>query len=160
MEPRLARPEDAVELVRLAAMMFGSMGLEVDDPIWRANAEKAARERFAGADDAVAYVVDHPTEAGRLVACGAATIARRLPSPLNRAGLAGYVQWMSTEPEFQRRGLGRALLKAIIAWLEARGVGAVDLHATPAGEPLYRSEGFGDSFTPALRRGPRPPASG
>ncbi|MGH2725989.1 MAG: hypothetical protein ACRDKS_03330 [Actinomycetota bacterium] len=56
MEPRLARPDDAPEIVRLAAMMFASMGLDADDTVWRANAEKAACERFGRDQGAVAFV--------------------------------------------------------------------------------------------------------
>lgn len=155
MELRIATPDDAPELVRLAALMFATMGLDVEDPVWRANAEVDARARL-GEDDVVAFVFDHPSEPGRLVASGAATIARRLPGPLNPTGRAAYVQWMSTEPDFQRRGLGRAILRALIGWLAARDVVVVDLHATSAGEPLYRSEGFAKPFTPELRRMPKP----
>ena len=154
MEPRIATPDDVPELIRLAAIMYASMGLDVDDAVWRASAERVARGRLGG-EDAVAFAVDHPSVPGRLVACGAATIAQRLPGPLNPTGRAGYVQWMATEQEFRRRGLARAVLKAIVGWLAERGVVAVDLHATPAGEPLYRSEGFADPMTPSLRRSPR-----
>lgn len=154
MEPRIATPDDAPELVRLAAMMFASMGLDVSDPAWLAAAERSARER-AGDEDMVAFVVDHPSEPGVLVASGAATIAERLPGPMNPSGRAAYVQWMSVEPEFQRRGLGRAVLRALLTLLEERGITLIDLHATEAGEALYRSEGFGEPIRPSLRRIPK-----
>ena len=150
MEPRIATPDDAPELVRLAAMMFASMGLDVSDPAWLGEAERAVRER-AGDDDMVAFVIDHPSKPGVLIASGAATIANRLPGPMNPSGTAAYVQWMSVEPGFQRQGHGRTVLRALIAWARDRNVGLIDLHATEAGEPLYRSEGFGDPIRPQLR---------
>jgi GNAT superfamily N-acetyltransferase len=55
--------------------------------------------------------------------------------------LAGVYD-MEVWPQFQRRGLGRALLRAVCA--AARGAGATRavLNATPDGERLYSSEGF------------------
>jgi GNAT superfamily N-acetyltransferase len=44
--------------------------------------------------------------------------------------------------QFQRRGLGRALLRAICAAARAHGARAAVLNATPDGERLYSAEGF------------------
>ena len=126
---------------------------------WRDAARRAVRERSG--DDVVLFVVDHPEARGQLVACGAGIVARRLPNPHHPDGLAGYVQWMSTEPAFQRRGLARAVLRAVIDWFASRGIDNVELHATEAGEPLYRSEGFwrGSGGLPMRRRPWDPPPS-
>ncbi len=60
---------------------------------------------------------------------------------------------MSTEPGFQRRGYGRAILRRLLEWYDALGVGTVELHATPQGAVLYRSEGFWEGTgAVALRR--------
>lgn len=124
---------------------------------WRATSEQAVVER-SGADVGL-FVVDHPEMPERLVACGAGIMSRRLPNPWHPDGLAGYVQWMSTEEEFRGRGLGRAVLRAVLAWFEERGVDNVELHATPQGEALYRSEGFwrGIGGLPMRRRPWDPP---
>ena len=151
MEPRLAVPSDAPELLRLAAMMYATMGVDVSGREWRENATKLLAERLGG-DDVVAFAVDDPAGGGKLVACGGAAIIQRLPGPSTPTGRWGYVQWMATDPEYRRRGLASALLNAIVEWLEARGVENIELHATPAGEPLYRSFGFGDPPSPELRR--------
>ncbi len=42
MDVRMAVPGDAAELVRLAAMMFESMGVDASDPAWLAEAERQA----------------------------------------------------------------------------------------------------------------------
>lgn len=49
------------EVVRLAALMYASMGLDVDGPL-----RSAAREQFTErlGHDAGAYVSDHPIRAG------------------------------------------------------------------------------------------------
>jgi GNAT superfamily N-acetyltransferase len=53
-----------------------------------------------------------------------------------------YVGLMAVHPALQSRGIGRALLQRLLAWLDARGTPAALLDATEAGRPLYASLGF------------------
>jgi len=47
----------------------------------------------------------------------------------------------------------RTSLRALLEWFGSEGVDNVELHASPDGEPLYRSEGFWEGSTAlALRR--------
>ena len=158
-EARFARLEEAGEVVRLARVMFESMGHDASDAEWQREGERHVQERL-GADLAV-LVVEHP-DGGRLVSSAAGTVAHRLPVPRNPAGRAGYIQWVATEPAFRRRGLARLTMEALLAWFEAAGVPNVELHATADGEALYRSLGFGQSGGRPLRRlaWEQPPASG
>jgi GNAT superfamily N-acetyltransferase len=151
MKPRLATSADTPELLRLAAMMYSEMGLDASGEDWREKATKLLGERLGG-DDVVVFAVDDPEAPGRLAACGGAAIIQRLPGPMTPSGRWGYVQWMATEPAYRRRGLAKAVFVAILEWLEARGVKNIELHATPWGEPLYRSFGFKDPISPELRR--------
>ncbi len=159
---RSARTDDAGEIACLAELMYRSLGLTFDDDVWtrwRASATQAVSERL-GADLAVA-VVEDPGAPGHLVACGAGAISSRLPSPAHASSRVGYIQWMSTEPDFRRRGLGRAVLGFLLGWFESEGVDNVELHASPHGDPLYRAEGFWEGSTGrALRRRPWDPAPG
>jgi hypothetical protein len=41
-------------------------------------------------------------------------------------------------------------MSALVTWMRAAGIAAVDLHATRDGEPLYRSLGFTEPNTPSL----------
>lgn len=58
---RPATCADVDQVVRLAALMYASVGLDVDGP-----SRSAAREQFTErlGRDAVAYVSDHPIRAG------------------------------------------------------------------------------------------------
>jgi GNAT superfamily N-acetyltransferase len=150
-EPRAATPADTPGLVRLATTMYESMGLDASGPEWRENATKLLAARLGG-DDVAIFVVDDPERPGALVACGGAIVIQRLPGPNTPTGRWGYVQWMVTDPAYRRRGLARMVFTAILGWLEERGVTSVELHATSSGEPLYRSFGFADPFSPELRR--------
>ena len=58
----------------------------------------------------------------------------------NRLGLIGMVL---THPDYRRRGCARQLLIELLARASAIGIETLKLDATEAGEPLYRSLGFG-----------------
>ena len=47
-----------------------------------------------------------------------------------------------TELEFRRRGVARQVMDVILAWLKARGLRSVNLHASNEGRPLYEALGF------------------
>lgn len=149
---RWASAADVAELVRLRRVMFESMGIEVR----AADDERSAAAFRDGLPNGelFAAVVDG---ADHLAACGVGMSARRLPTPRNPGGRWGYIQSMVTDERSRRRGHARAVLGALMARFAAEGVTHVDLHATPDGEPLYRSFGFGEGHTPELRwRTPRP----
>jgi len=63
----------------------------------------------------------------------------------NDYGKAAYVALMGVDPDLHRRGIGTALMDALIAWADDRRFGCVELDATPMGAPLYLRYGFGDS---------------
>ncbi|MDE3086052.1 MAG: GNAT family N-acetyltransferase [Acidobacteriota bacterium] len=157
---RVASAADGPEVVRLAEAMFrplGGGGLdEAHWARWR-EASLAVTARLPS-DGLGVFVVDHPERPGALAACGAGVVVPRLPNPWHPNGLAGYVQWMSTEPDWRRRGFGRAVLRAVLRFFEERGVDNVELHATASGAPLYRSEGFWEGSSGlAMRRRPWDP---
>jgi ribosomal protein S18 acetylase RimI-like enzyme len=148
---RLATASDADEMVRLACVMFLSMGMPEPDRVWREGARAHIARRVG--DDVIGAVVDHPSVPRRLVASAAATVATRLPTPVNVDGRSAYVQWVATDDEFRRRGYARAVMTTLLDRLDEHGVTAVELHATPMGERLYRSLGFWEGVgPPALRR--------
>ncbi|HVA02459.1 MAG TPA: GNAT family N-acetyltransferase [Acidimicrobiales bacterium] len=159
---RSARPDDAGEVARLAEVMYRSLGIVLDDEVWerwRVSA-RAAVSGLLGAQLTV-VVAEDPGAPGRLVACGAGVISLRLPNPSHASARVGYVQWMSTERDFRRRGFGRAVLRGLLEWFESQGVDNVELHASADGKALYRSEGFWEGSTGlALRRRPWDPVPG
>lgn len=151
MKARIATIEDSAEIVRLAALLFESMGLSTAwEPRWREEGERHVRDRLG--EDLAVFVIDDPQRAGGLVASAAGTIARRLPTPTNPAGLSGYVQWVCTDARYRGQGFARAVMKGLLDWYDARDVGTVELHSTLVAESLYLGLGFDDSGARALRR--------
>jgi GNAT superfamily N-acetyltransferase len=152
-EVRQATVEDAPELVRLRGIMLAETSGSAPQPgPWQDSARETLRKRLADQDGSmVAYVVDAPGEPGRLAACVVGTIEYRLGGPHNPTGETGYVFNVATDPGYRRRGYSRACMTALLAWFRRGGVTKVDLRASAAGEPLYRSLGFARTADPAMR---------
>ena len=89
---------------------------------------------------------------GEIVACGGWSRRGRLYTGsgeqdgddrlLDPAIEAAHVRAMFVRPDWTRRGLGRSILEAGRDAAEAEGFLRLDLMATLAGVPLYRSFGF------------------
>ena len=149
MAARAATAADVDEVVRLAALMYASIGQDVTLPEWR----RAAHDQFVAriGRDLVVFVVDHPDRTG-LAASAAGTVAIRLPAPNNVSAQVAYIQWVATDDDVRRRGYARAVMQALVDWCDEHDIPVMELHATPEGEPLYRELGFGDEGPAALRR--------
>lgn len=147
-EMRFARLEDVSEVVRLAALMFDSIGLDASSSEWQTAGAEAVLKRLG--DHLGVFVAAIPGEA-RLVASVAGSITERLPTPKNPSGRTGYVQWVATEPDWRRQGLGRELMSMLLDWFRSKGVHNVELHASRDGEGVYRSLGFADPPHPNLK---------
>ena len=146
---RPATVADTGEVIRLAALMYEAMGLDASGTAWRQAAATALANRLGG--DTQVFVADDPGQPGRLAATGAGVITTRLPGPANPAAAVGYIQWVSTDPRWRRRGLARSITSALLAWFSERDVRAIELHATPQAAGMYRSLGFGVGGNPGLR---------
>ena len=57
-------------------------------------------------------------------------------------GPFAYIGMMGVRPEFQRHGIGHALMRQLLAWLDARGTPMALLDASEAGAPMYVQLGF------------------
>ena len=136
-QPRQATPEDAAEIVHLGALMFKAVGAK-PTPSWALESTKLIKERLGS--DLLGYVIDAPE--GGLAACGLVNIVPRLPRPGRHSRLAAYVQWVSTAPQHHRKGHARAVMDAILAETDRRGIEVIELHSTPAGRRLYEDLGF------------------
>jgi GNAT superfamily N-acetyltransferase len=86
------------------------------------------------------WVVEH---AGAVVAGGGLQLRTLMPRPGYIHGEPeGLIVSMWTEPQHRRRGLGRQVVEAMLAWGRAHGVTRFTLHASDAGRPLYALFGF------------------
>ena len=148
---RRANPADAEELTRLRVVMFEGMGNDVSglDETWRRRSAGYFRSRLRDTREFAAFVVNKPDGAG-LAACAVGWLNPHLLGLRNFTGRRGYIANTCTDVGFRSRGYGRATVTQLVEWMRAAGVPVVDLHATPDGQPLYRSLGFTDPRRSAL----------
>ena len=78
------------------------------------------------------------------VAVGMAWLALfdRIPQPRRLERLAGNVQSVFVLEEFRNRGIGRALVQAVIAEARTRDVGYLIVHPSERAYPMYERLGF------------------
>jgi GNAT superfamily N-acetyltransferase len=79
---------------------------------------------------------------GRVAGGGGVLLCPWPPSPHYPCTQRAVILNVYTEPEFRRRGIARQVMLAILAWVKEQGFGAVNLHASQEGRPLYESLGF------------------
>lgn len=78
-------------------------------------------------------------------ACLAGVVGGRLVATTTTTSYDRTLAWVGmvlVDPAFRRRGIATALVRAALDSLEAEGVEAVKLDATPEGAPVYESLGF------------------
>ena len=97
-------------------------------------------ERAMPAGTFHAWVVEYE---GKVVAGGGLQLRTLMPRPdFVRGEPEGLIVSMWTEPEHRRRGLGRRVVEAILAWGAEHGMTRFTLHASDDGRPLYALYGF------------------
>jgi GNAT superfamily N-acetyltransferase len=77
-----------------------------------------------------------------VVASGGLVIHTVPPTVHDLSGQEGYIMNMYTLPPWRGRGLATAILRVILDYLRARGVGMATLRASTAGRPIYERERF------------------
>ncbi len=70
----------------------------------------------------------------------------------NPSGKWGYIMNIYTIPAYRRKGICRTIMKVLEEEAVNAGVGALELHATPAGEFVYIQEGYVEFKEPTYRK--------
>jgi GNAT superfamily N-acetyltransferase len=84
---------------------------------------------------------------GRIVATSGLTLFERPPNGANVAGLEAYLSNMYTVPDWRGKGVGTALVTAVINHVKGTRARRIWLHATEQGRPVYEKAGFVASET-------------
>ena len=140
---RIATPEDADALVRIRTDFMSGY----DRPMGEADYAALANYRaflLDGMRDG-SYVMWLAETGGEIVATGSASFYRLPPIAGRPNGWEAYVGNMFTYPAHRRQGLAGEILRLLAEEARAAGCGAVTLHATKDGRPLYERFGFADA---------------
>jgi predicted N-acetyltransferase YhbS len=78
---------------------------------------------------------------GCFAACAGGEVIGTVTTTVYGLTLA-WVGMILVDPAHRRRGVGTALMEAVLGYLRERGVATVKLDATPAGRPIYERLGF------------------
>jgi GNAT superfamily N-acetyltransferase len=83
-------------------------------------------------------------EAGRVVAMGGLVLVDRPPHPRSRRTGEGFIVNVYTLPRWRGKGVGRAVMDALVADARSLGLRRVYLRTSDDGRPLYVGMGFRD----------------
>ncbi|WP_299054806.1 GNAT family N-acetyltransferase [uncultured Nocardioides sp.] len=143
---RLARLEDATQLVRLWSTLF-----DPDEDAGGAAWVAHAHAWFAG-------VVDDPTarfpvveDGGEVVATAIGTLEVGVPNPMCPRGRTVQLKNVVTRPELRGHGHGTALVRDVVDWARSVDADRVDLSATPEGRGIYEKAGFVLTSAPRMK---------
>jgi GNAT superfamily N-acetyltransferase len=138
---REATLDDALVLARQRRRMFDAVSRmpDAEGDVMEA-AILAYIQRAMPAGTFKSWVVERGAV---IVAGGGLQLRTLMPRPGHvHQESEGLIVSMWTEPEHRRRGLGRRIVEAILAWGRANGVRRFTLHASDDGRPLYELYGF------------------
>lgn len=77
-----------------------------------------------------------------IVGSGGMSIRQRPGGFRNPSGRTGYIMSMYTRPDQRGQGICSELVRRLLATGAKLGIEHFELHATPAGEPVYQKLGF------------------
>ena len=141
MEVRRARRQDIATLVEMRMALLEEVG-NVRRKTDARDLRGAVRRYFHRELPAGRYVGFIGRMEGQAVACGGLAFYARPPYKGNTSGKEAYLMGMYTAVDWRGKGLGRRVLREILAFAKARRVGRVWLHAEPGAVSLYARAGF------------------
>jgi len=138
---RKARLEDLEHILHHRREMFEEMGFRDARVLDRV--EAVSREYFTEAFRAGTYLGWLAEDSnGQVVGGGGIVVAAWPGFPSEDHAKRAWILNMYTEPGARRQGVAKKLMQAMIEWCGSEDYGAVSLHASAAGRPLYESIGF------------------
>ena len=121
--------------------MFEEMGFREATVL--ARMEAVSREYFTEALRVGTYVGWMAEDADKQVVGGGGILIAPWPGfPGEEHAKRAWILNMYTEPRARRCGVARTLMQVMIDWCRSEGYGAVSLHASDAGRPLYETLSF------------------
>jgi ribosomal protein S18 acetylase RimI-like enzyme len=86
--------------------------------------------------------IDGPEAMLRVAQCGAAVFLTAADDKRTYDGARAMIHLLSVHPEYQNRGIGTKLVKAVITELKARGAPTVSVTVTDASKGYWDKQGF------------------
>lgn len=140
---RPAGPDDTEAQIAFRLAMFVEIRPELTSEELE-RFEEITRDYFARAIPAGEWLawVATADDTGEVVSTGGIVLRHEPPTPGNMCGVEAYVLNVYTLPEWRRRGIAEAIMRAIIEHCEREKIPRVTLRATEAGSRVYSKLGF------------------
>ena len=136
-----ATPADAKLLTAFRVKLFQDLGHlppEGTPPEFESACD-AAHARYLETGAALAWIaIAEGTPVGSIVML----LHPRLPSPRIVPATEGYILNVYVDPEWRKRGIATALMRAALEHARTLGLARLRLHTTEAGRPTYAHAGF------------------
>jgi GNAT superfamily N-acetyltransferase len=129
----------AIARHRLGMMLEMGLGTPPQCAIYEKDFQEFARKEIS-AGNFNSWLAE--TDTGQVVGGGAVYIVPWLGNPTDRLQKRAFILNVYTDPDFRRRGIARAVVKAMLEWCRSQGFHSVRLMASDFGRPLYQSMGF------------------
>lgn len=124
--------------MRVLAEVFADSE-DVDWGALRGSNEAYYRRHLADGSHTALFATD---DTGAILGCGGICYQAEMPSPDNPSGTCGYLMNVFAAPEARGRGVGHAIVQALVADARGRGTGKVYLESSEMARGLYQSMGF------------------
>ncbi|WP_221090214.1 GNAT family N-acetyltransferase [Deinococcus aquaedulcis] len=146
---RQAGPDDAPVLAAQRAQMFVDMGdLTADAAQAQLGLWTDWLRGALASGDYVGWVAE---QAGQPLGGAGLMFHPKPPTAEDPTTLRAYVLNVYVAPQGRRQGVAEALMRAVLAEVQGRGLRTVTLHASAQGRPIYERLGFVESPHPELR---------
>src|SRR5215469_7949331 len=137
---RYATLDDAPVITQHRHLMFAAMEVTTEAYLREMDAAFEPWVRAHLADGT--YIGLLMEEDGKILAGAGLWLMDWPPHYLHMEPRRGYLLNFYTAPEARNRGFANQLLTAAIEECHSRGIGAITLHASAAGRPIYERFGF------------------
>ena len=99
-------------------------------------------EKYLESDWIKDYLYFLVEDDGQVIGGCGISIFRIPPKFSQPTGVYAYLSNMYIEPEFRRKGYGRALVDYVVDYCKTQQIGLLFLHASDTGQLLYKTIGF------------------
>ena len=133
--------QDIPDIVKQRRLMFEAMGFK--DPENLQLVEKASYEYFEKLltlNEFHGWVA--VTQEGKIVCNAGIIIDQHPPGPSNLSGKVAYIFNLYTLVDYRGRGIATEVMKTLLEWIKKEGIDVSTLHATDAGERIYKRLNF------------------
>jgi predicted acetyltransferase len=116
------------------------------------NVKQGLHNYFKKALPENSYISYYAKSGDSVVGIGGMVIRDQPGNFNNPSGKVGYLMSMYTVPDFRNKGICSRILTELVEEGKATGINAFELHATTAGEFVYKKQGFEIHHQPTYRR--------